>query len=1782
MASGESAPYLFQGTLPVLKDLFTPEEFKSRWIDIDSKLESLAQDTNNYNRERILKLFTCKYLPLIKDRGLEFFRWADFYIEVIRKEPRLCLQVLEGIIEAVEKNYIDNNLPPQEKELIFSFVEFTRSFNQSLFKLYRKEGKDGLKEVMAFAAKISSDNIGEAALITLMDALQVKGINDNKELEEALVASVQIAIPSSGASFVKKYEILGLFRKFREAGDRRGNIPKILRNTDFGENKAIELVDYLLKAGQVHDPEGKIVDIVNRLRYQDRNLSREEKIGKEKEDKEALIRALKDWFQGFSDPAKKDNVLEKFFAWVSHNDALGEKVDAINEGYGSLALLESLFMDKDNLISLLRQVLKELREADLPLTGATAKEVVSNPKVLVSQLSGIWMNQRLSIEERRARVGHMLTRFQRQELETKIVPLIQDNDLKEIIRIVPAGAKRMAQIDIIEALFAEPLGQIQKEKAKFSPQKHGEVSLEFRIVKGIPYGLWGLNAGVCVATDIELWKDNNFMLLAMIDKNTHQAVGFVHLFRVDINGEWVLTVPGIEPSVEFLSQVKAEEVYPLIEDALKKVARTGGFQALYIPTEKNILSNRADIAKIVMRKYAANKKMLTDEVRWNHVPQPYPLKEVYILWENNAKPSYPPGGETVIQPQAPPIGMGGISAEEQKKILTELAEASGPIDIAENVGAIEAILLRLLDKNDTVSYEAIMKIFGKIDPVMLAGKVYGLAISDKDKAALLVALKDAIAEAKIDNLGRESWIGDDLWNKFISLNNGEVPLVLNIYNAEELLSQLAGISDEKFVCVIVNNMLSNRTEHRMVIDRAGYIRENARLIHNGFVNLESYEFLMNFSIHPEAKAVYFYHISIGRKHVSELRGQGLMSKTFNNIAKVIRDHCVGYKIAAAFVEREGTVYNWFRKNFNAREIPVDELEKEMPYADKGMYHLIGEITPAVTISEKTGVQSLNEKLKALKDGIYDAEAICGGDAALLEAVAEALTDIRIETELHRDAGLIDIESMKVKSNRDKLKEMTIQEMRATNVFLAVREGGIAGFTTVLIDPERIHNCINLVGVSPKWQGRYIGSDLLDEAVRCLRQAGVNKFIAVTRNDKVKHYFLDRSIPSHDRDWRLEVHADYMLQTYTMHIIEDKTRSPVEWFDMGGVVKFGSRPSQWLYENGDTIVLSGTNVRAIRNPVTGKFGIVGGGAVANAQLLEPPVVAEPSYPPGGEKGTQPQAPPQAGQAPSVLQSAKSRIADSVDSFIAELRKNRYREVDSVEIIGGRRIINVHNKEVPSNSKDILGTAGCHSCMPIICRIKNADGTYTNHLVHFVLLYDDFYRPDQTEEQADNNLSEYINSELDKFFKGVGSKESTFIIAYDDLALGAEIARKISERLIKRHSNSRVLHLPVQNSENVLNMEEGTVKTAIMMSEGIGIDAGEPSSDDLLPQKGTSRLLCLTWQEIDSIFKAAGQERNVVADKDFLQELSIQPFSNPLQPQVAPIAKLESRAPVLSIEGEAITVSAGKGLISYNERKENKRNILQKMKDIVGLLFHNLLGGKPCYMYVLGATPTDESGKYFTELEASSAIVKGRVEANRFINESSGIGTGNINIVHSIGVDRAKDKILEIASQAQSGIPQERVYCAISASVLQALEQDAELKKQLSDKSVEKFLAERAMLNIIQDFEKDSGRVYMMPYSDVTVLGLARINLVEQLMKPDNNNLQNEAARGAIEAFSQAMGLVTGLPAEDIQSELLTAAKNNPMNFFKDYTFKIMIPPIARIRFEEIQENINAMIETWRSL
>lgn len=632
---------------PVLSLLLTePDEgrLKERWTELSGHLRTLLSSTTDYNREKILSLlfvgktYDKTHMDFLRAQQADLVAHVKFYAEVLSREKRLGYQLLEGILAGMtDRDVVDPQLPPEEQERIMAFVGKMRSFSPGLFLLYKRGEEAVLQDLAQFSQQFLLDQVDSKTVDNLMTKSKEHGINGL----EVLATAIQIVMPASGRSFVKRGEIQSLLGGFVQAGDLRSHVPEDLRNRDFGrgEKDAITSNEWRLRPGLAFDPDGKLNQLLVDLRYKDQQLSTEESAKQVEQDRQKFITALSMYFRDRS-PERKQDAQRAFYAYASHNDRLGEKVDRIPYGeYQGLNLLEELFVDKDNLYVLLAEILKELDPILFPHVLPESTGAITDATGLARRVKGIW-GSGLPGDQKMVRIGRALEGIASSEIEQKLLPKVDDEELKKQIQGIaqsPQLGRPAHWSEIGGDLFEEPAALIQREKERFElVELDKKVVLEFRVVKGIPYGLWGHNCGVCIYDDLKLWKDPRFKLLAFIDKIEGKVVGFAHLFEAEAEGGKVLTVPGIEPTVEFLSEVKAREVYPLIERALIQVASEGGYKALYFPTDRHILSNRPDVIKEIEKRYSSQGIPLPTPIHWNHRPNPYPFKEVYKIWSRDA------------------------------------------------------------------------------------------------------------------------------------------------------------------------------------------------------------------------------------------------------------------------------------------------------------------------------------------------------------------------------------------------------------------------------------------------------------------------------------------------------------------------------------------------------------------------------------------------------------------------------------------------------------------------------------------------------------------------------------------------------------------------------------------------------------------------------------------------------------------------------------------------------------------------------------------------------------------------------------------------------------------------------------------------------------------------------------------------------------------------------------------------------------------------------------------
>jgi hypothetical protein len=255
---------------------------------------------------------------------------------------------------------------------------------------------------------------------------------------------------------------------------------------------------------------------------------------------------------------------------------------------------------------------------------------------LATRLKKVWGDDAVTEARRAVIIFRMLGGYEKGEIEKRLLTRddIGKTKLGEAIRALLDKPAAISMQEVVEELLSEPLATIGKEKGKFEYIAGEPVKIGVRAVKGQIYGMYGLSAGVCTATDVELWKNPKFRLLAITDEGTRQVVGYVHTFETEEHGKRYLTLPGINPSAEFMATVDGRRLYDGIIEQVIKFARAGGYEGVYIPTESNIHSNRSMIQKaIAEKKYRAAD---ITEVQWNTLPEPYPFARVYVAWERAA------------------------------------------------------------------------------------------------------------------------------------------------------------------------------------------------------------------------------------------------------------------------------------------------------------------------------------------------------------------------------------------------------------------------------------------------------------------------------------------------------------------------------------------------------------------------------------------------------------------------------------------------------------------------------------------------------------------------------------------------------------------------------------------------------------------------------------------------------------------------------------------------------------------------------------------------------------------------------------------------------------------------------------------------------------------------------------------------------------------------------------------------------------------------------------------
>ncbi len=171
------------------------------------------------------------------------------------------------------------------------------------------------------------------------------------------------------------------------------------------------------------------------------------------------------------------------------------------------------------------------------------------------------------------------------------------------------------------------------------------VLLRFEVSKKKAHGVAGLNMGVCVAPDKKLWANPDFMNVIIWD-DEQIAQGGMHILLITDNGKQYLVLPGINPSVSLLTRVSAAAIFGHLISYAADLARELGCDAVLVPTNASIHSNRSEIQRVIAEKNY--RKIVLGQVHdFSYDPFAYSFQDCFIAAEVN-NPEANLGGQNVM------------------------------------------------------------------------------------------------------------------------------------------------------------------------------------------------------------------------------------------------------------------------------------------------------------------------------------------------------------------------------------------------------------------------------------------------------------------------------------------------------------------------------------------------------------------------------------------------------------------------------------------------------------------------------------------------------------------------------------------------------------------------------------------------------------------------------------------------------------------------------------------------------------------------------------------------------------------------------------------------------------------------------------------------------------------------------------------------------------------------------------------------------------------------------
>jgi len=161
-----------------------------------------------------------------------------------------------------------------------------------------------------------------------------------------------------------------------------------------------------------------------------------------------------------------------------------------------------------------------------------------------------------------------------------------------------------------------------------------ELELTCEVTKRRAHAAVGFTEGVCVATDLVLWNNSDFLQVAFWDPDGI-CRGGMHLLMADSGGNRYLILPGINPSNYLLEMVEASMVLDMAFDYAWRLAQVWGLKGVWIPAAPEIHSNRQAVREAIARRRWEAISVQT--ITFSYEPFAYSFAEVLDVPESAAR-----------------------------------------------------------------------------------------------------------------------------------------------------------------------------------------------------------------------------------------------------------------------------------------------------------------------------------------------------------------------------------------------------------------------------------------------------------------------------------------------------------------------------------------------------------------------------------------------------------------------------------------------------------------------------------------------------------------------------------------------------------------------------------------------------------------------------------------------------------------------------------------------------------------------------------------------------------------------------------------------------------------------------------------------------------------------------------------------------------------------------------------------------------------------------------------